>query len=719
MTESANSACEHPGSCHAPTKFEELLEQLGAEHALLVKENLRLAVENNSLRTFPELPDECHSWGPSAPTLSEREPSGIEATCKVGLLSLDDPDCLNSRKSCISRTVQDIKITSWAVAEPPTPPVLSPSSEFVTQVTKDLRCSLFSTGGGETQTETDCEKRMTETSLCTSRSRRTSIQEMFEVAGSFYSTVMRSVMKADKYKADSTWLINPDRSPFLARWDTLLAAALAYVAVFTPVQISMLETKVDALFVVNLLVDAIFICDMVLQFFIMYPKKTNYGYTLERNHADVCRHYLSTWFPVDMLCAISYDLLAVLFDHNAGLNWRTLKMIRMLGLIKFARLFRARRLVKRFESRMSITYGRLALLEFFIVLSLIAHWLANLWALTLVIVDEDGQFPRWIDRVTSMEEKVSDKTKDTPWKLYLTCLYFASYTLTSVGYGDIAPSNIVEIVACNTMVVVSGISWAVVLGEVCTTLANFDKDEKTFRSTMDEVAGMMQDRVMSSGLRYRLRSFFLSNKDAQRRLRHQDIISSLSPGLRSEVIMETSKMWLEKVPLLNQLREDSMKEDISTQLPFFNFVAEVCQYMDQAVHSQAEVFGRPQVLYILNRGLVNRNRRVHKSGDVWGSDFVLSDCDLIDKSQCLALTYVELTVLTRDVFFRVADGHRKSCPEAAKRIRRFCCWLAFQRALLQEAKKRRKRRKYLENKNSSVESEVDNDGLQIENGVDH
>jgi hypothetical protein len=37
---------------------------------------------------------------------------------------------------------------------------------------------------------------------------------------------------------------------------------------------------------------------------------------------------------------------------------------------------------------------------------------------------------------------------DSAWRVYVTSFYFCSYTLTSVGYGDLGPKNILERAFC-------------------------------------------------------------------------------------------------------------------------------------------------------------------------------------------------------------------------------------------------------------------------------
>ena len=42
--------------------------------------------------------------------------------------------------------------------------------------------------------------------------------------------------------------------------------------------------------------------------------------------------------------------------------------------------------------------------------------------------------------------------------------YFCSYTMTSVGYGDLGPKNMLERTVCTMMILTAGLCWAYVLG---------------------------------------------------------------------------------------------------------------------------------------------------------------------------------------------------------------------------------------------------------------
>ena len=182
--------------------------------------------------------------------------------------------------------------------------------------------------------------------------------------------------------------------------------------------------------------------------------------------------------------------------------------------------------------------------------------------------------------------------------------------MTSVGFGDIGPKNIVERIVCIAMILVSGISWAMVLGQVCGIVGGMNVDEQQFRTLMDSLNNMMLDRQLLASMRRRLRMFFLSNRQAQRHENHQVVMDALTPGLKGEVVLELNRTWLPKVPFLNECLVESQTA-LSPVLTnaFKSFMIEVSKVIYFRAYAQGEEFGGPDVLYILNRGIVIRNLR--------------------------------------------------------------------------------------------------------------
>ena len=67
-------------------------------------------------------------------------------------------------------------------------------------------------------------------------------------------------------------LIDPRTSHFLLPWDTVMSSALIFTTFVTPFEVALLGESVKLqLYIVNRVVDGIFVTDLVLQFFLVYP----------------------------------------------------------------------------------------------------------------------------------------------------------------------------------------------------------------------------------------------------------------------------------------------------------------------------------------------------------------------------------------------------------------------------------------------------------------
>ena len=123
---------------------------------------------------------------------------------------------------------------------------------------------------------------------------------------------------------------------------------------------------------------------------------------------------------------------------KAALGVRT---IRLLRLVKLARVLKAARvftslitdlLVKYFD----ITYAVTEIMKLIFMIISIAHLSACMWSfLPSVFIDDES--PTW--KRAMREDKGQDF--DSPLELYVAALYWATMTLTGIGYGDISAQN--------------------------------------------------------------------------------------------------------------------------------------------------------------------------------------------------------------------------------------------------------------------------------------
>lgn len=219
-------------------------------------------------------------------------------------------------------------------------------------------------------------------------------------------------------------------------------------------------------------------------------------------------------------------------------------------------------------------------------------------------------------------------------------------------------------------------------------------DERAFQKTMDDLNQMMHDRVLAPDIRRRLRSFFLSKKAVLCRERQAALLRAMSPGLHGEVIMYTNRVWLEKVPFLEKVM------GLANPGSFHHaFLVDVAASMEFEVYAEREIFGVYHTLYILTRGeaiirlVTPMTRKVRDGlivpGSAWGTDFMLVDSSLQQPCEVRALSYVECMRLQRETFMQIVEAHVEYCPQIQRQLRWYMIWLAFQRELFREGRKKR------------------------------
>ena len=111
-----------------------------------------------------------------------------------------------------------------------------------------------------------------------------------------------------RIRATRNGLINP-RSTYVGYWDLLTGLALIYTATVTPFEVCLgMPTSLNALFVVNQVINLIFVIDIIVQFFLPVPDKNG---EFIRNRQVLAKRYLKTWFFVDVISILPIDIVAL------------------------------------------------------------------------------------------------------------------------------------------------------------------------------------------------------------------------------------------------------------------------------------------------------------------------------------------------------------------------------------------------------------------------
>ena len=223
------------------------------------------------------------------------------------------------------------------------------------------------------------------------------------------------------------------QSKFLRYWDLVTVLCLLWTAFVTPFEVGFLDPNLGPTsfnFIVNRIVDCMFFTDMVLAFFIPYRADQLNGGMWVFDNRKIASRYLKGWFPLDVLTTFPIDLILRATSTSADGGTSLPNTVRVLRIAKLARILRASRILKRWEDYISASYAVIALIKFFVIVCMLAHWLACLWG---VIgqrkAPADGSLarPTWHDRLPEGMQQFSsgDAQYEYAWQLYGSSLYVA------------------------------------------------------------------------------------------------------------------------------------------------------------------------------------------------------------------------------------------------------------------------------------------------------
>jgi hypothetical protein len=481
------------------------------------------------------------------------------------------------------------------------------------------------------------------------------------------------VAEAVQATETSRCMIDPERSPILMQWDLAIAFMLIVVMFLAPFETAFLEPAYDAMFVINRCIDAMFLIDLVLQFFTLRRD----GNKLLSRHVDVAAHYMKGWFWIDAVSIFPFDVVMLAAETKDGgssilSSFRAAKVIRLIRFLRLIRLLRLSKfavIMARWQASLGLSYAWLSIIKFVMLIMVISHWMACVWggmAMQAQMAEEHEDEAakgsvenNWLDAMNS------GHLRKTPLKVYNLSLYWAVMTLTSIGYGDITPVAAHEYTVCTICMMLMAGLWAYIIGAVCSVVATMHPHELSFRSNMDSLNEFMDDYNMTHDMRRKMRNYFYESKDIMRQRVERDTIEQLSSHLQGQVLYFLHIPWISKIWYFRGLMDNDA------------FITETSRSLEVKLYAPSEGVTQERTLFIVRRGICIRlstrayninlpkppassysqlagsdrvgfyERRwpvVHIFDTFWGEDFFLYSDLLRDSAYALALTYLELVL---------------------------------------------------------------------------
>lgn len=401
------------------------------------------------------------------------------------------------------------------------------------------------------------------------------------------------VIPLQEQEKPSSWMIDSTATPELQYWDLTMLSAIGYVAIMTPYEVAFLEPAINALFVINRLLDVVFLSDMFLQFFVT-AKDENGNHI--KNLTQLRKMYLQGWFIIDFISILPFDVLGLMVDGMS--EFKVIRAIRVLRLFKLLRLIRTSRIMQRWENHYSINYALVGLINYMLFTLLATHWFACLYHLIAYI--QGIGTDTWIDQ---QEVEV-----DSNGQVYILSISWAAQTISSIGYGDALATTTTERLTVIFMMMMGSCIFAFALAEISYAVQQMSVKEEHYHMIIDSVNTYTEEIQLPNETAIQCR-LYVKHKHETNTLKAVDgTLEQLSKKLREEVAMHTHSGWVHNV-------------DFFKGCPA-GFVVTIAGKMKVATYTAKEqIYCSGDVvhnMFVVNKGLVAKSGSIFGAGKLIG-----------------------------------------------------------------------------------------------------
>jgi hypothetical protein len=289
--------------------------------------------------------------------------------------------------------------------------------------------------------------------------------------------------------------------------------------------------------VIVYLIDLAFLLDIFINFHT--PFRRHGSEVSERS--SVARHYLQTFFVVDLLSSFPFDAFLLPWKGITVGGVSIVLLLRLLRLLRVVRLFA---IFRRWERQSWTNAGFLRILRLVCVVVLLLHVVGCAW---FAVPFMEG-FPSdsWV--VSEGLGEVDERSQ------YLRSLYWGIVTVTAVGYGDITPARNVEYVFAIIVMLLGASLWAYIIGNIASLISNLDSAKAAFWNRVETVNQYLRTRQVPVALNDQVRDYYEYIWTRYRGMGRQELFADLPEPVRLEILLHLTRELIEKVPLFRFAR---------------------------------------------------------------------------------------------------------------------------------------------------------------------
>ncbi|KAM6450340.1 voltage-gated delayed rectifier potassium channel KCNH8 isoform 1-T1 [Liasis olivaceus] len=434
-------------------------------------------------------------------------------------------------------------------------------------------------------------------------------------------------------------------STFKAGWDWLILLATFYVAVTVPYNVCFIGnddlSTTRSTTVSDIAVEILFIIDIILNFRTTYVSKSGQVIFEARS---ICIHYVTTWFIIDLIAALPFDLLYA-FNVN---------VVSIVHLLKTVRLLRLLRLLQKLDRYSQ--HSTIVLTLLMSMFALLAHWMACIWY--VIGKKEMEKKPLtwdigWLHELGKRLESpyFGNNTSGGPSlrSAYIAALYFTLSSLTSVGFGNVSANTDAEKIFSICTMLIGALMHALVFGNVTAIIQRMYSRWSLYHTRTKDLKDFIRVHHLPQQLKQRMLEYFQTTWSVNNGIDSHELLKDFPDELRSDITMHLNKEILQlslfECASRGCLRSLSLHIKTSFCAPgeYLLRQGDALQAIYLVCSGSMEVLKDSMVLAILGKG------------DLIGANLSIKDQVIKTNADVKALTYCDLQCIILKGLFEVLD----------------------------------------------------------------
>ncbi|KAM3188840.1 hypothetical protein ACQJBY_067662 [Aegilops geniculata] len=340
-------------------------------------------------------------------------------------------------------------------------------------------------------------------------------------------------------------VIHPDHKLYRS-WTRFIVGWAVYSSFLTPFEFAFFRGLPRKLFFLDILGQVAFLIDIVLKFLVAYRDPDTYR--IVYNPTSIALRYCKSSFIFDLLGCFPWDAINKASGH---------KELRYLLWIRLTRVLKVREFFTDLEKDIRVNYLFTRIVKLIVVELYCTHTAACIFYYLATTLPESMEGYTWIGSLQLGDYSYSHFREIDLATRYVTSMYFAVVTMTTVGYGDIHAVNVREMIFVMIYVSFDMVLGAYLVGNMTAMIVKGSATER-FRDKMKEVIRYMNRNRLGKDIREQIKGHLRLQYESS--CTEASVLRDIPVSIRAKISQTLYMPYIEKTPLFKGCSEEFLQQ---------------------------------------------------------------------------------------------------------------------------------------------------------------